>query len=183
VAGFSEKVSMRYLNVPLTALPAPQVEAEGFMALSHPILLSFQLQPLLGVYEDWLVIGTSPTGINKCLASAAGKTPNITTNERFRKEGLMPPAGACSASFADLSNVGQELAGACFGLGMVSGFMPNEPETRVVKTMFSLLRLLVPALNEIDFYSSSSTTCTFDGTAWKMEAVVNLKPEALNKSE
>jgi len=180
MAALDERVFRRYLNVPLDAIPATEVRSENFVTLVHPILVSFMLQPVVGVHGNWLVIGTSAGAVNKCLDTAAGKAPNITESPRYRREGITSPRGRLwSTSFSDLSTLGQDLSNALFFAGVVGGMIPDEPETRTVKGILALLRSLAPALAEIDFYSSASTATTFDGTTWRVEAVTTYKESIL----
>ncbi len=38
-----------------------------------------------------------------------------------------------------------------------------------------LIQRLAPVVAKIDFYSSTATYCTFDGTAWKIEQLTTYK--------
>ena len=152
------------------------VQAEGFRSITHPIIAMQGLKFLVGVVGDQLVISNSSAGINACLATAAGKAPSIASNERFKKEGLTPKGPVCSASFSDLSKLGQQLGTVFFMVGMAGQMIPDEPETRPIKAIIGILGRLSPAINKIDFFSSSASVVTFDGQAWSTEQVLNYKP-------
>ncbi len=148
-----------------------KVDAEGFREVTHPLMMMF-MRPVIGVKNDWLMIGSSGGAINKCLAVAAGKAPSIRDNKRFQEEGLMPQGPAMAVSFSDMSNLGQEL-GAFVGFvgmigGMVSASIPSDnPEAAKGKQMMQktmgIVMKLGPVLQKLDFFSSRSSVCTYDG--------------------
>lgn len=167
----------------ITVSPAPGVEAEGFVSVVHPMMMMMQVRPVLGMYEDWLVIGTKAQDVNLCLAVAKGDAPSIRKNERFMGEGLAPDGPVHSASFNDLSNMGQEM-GMVFGmLGMAGGMMPDSPETRPARTAFMLMARLAPVAAQVDFFRSSASVGHFVGDGWTIEAVINYKPYVAPETE
>jgi hypothetical protein len=162
------------------------VSAEGFRQVTHPMAMMF-LRPVIGVKDDWLVIGSSADPVNKCLAVDAGKAPSIVTSERFKKEGLIPEGPVLSASFKDTSRFGEELgqAAAMAGMigGMVTAMIPDEPEARKVKQVvqkaMGIIMKLGPVLQKMDFYSSESAVTTYDGELTvRTEKVITYKPAA-----
>lgn len=170
------------LNTALTAheqalmiQPAQQVPVEGFRTVTHPMMAMF-LRPCVGVWDEWLVIGTSEAAIVAVMETKSGKRPDFRENPRFKKEGIVPEGQVCSASFTDLSNMGQEFAAAAgmmsFAFGMA---VPDRPETRGLKAMMGLIGKLTPAIMEINFFSSMSAVSTFDGKSWKTTYVTNYK--------
>lgn len=163
--------------------PAP-VEAEGFRQIMHPAMAMF-IQPVVGVHGDWLMIGTSPNAINRCLQVEAGTAESITSNERFAREGLLPPHPVRSLSFKDTSNFGKSSAAAVGMLGMVGGMfvagLPAEDEEarrfkKVAQSALAIAMKLGPILQKIDFYSSESCMTTYDGKSTiRTESVVTYK--------
>ena len=162
---------------------APDISAPGFRVVTHPAIAMW-LRPVVGVHGRWLIIGSSAEAVNAYLATSTGRAPCILENERFKTEGLVPTSPVSALSFSDMTNLGQELA---TGFSLMNMMMvgliqhaefekPNAPETRPLRRMISILGRLTPALAEIDFYSSSATTCTFDGLTWRMERVLNYRP-------
>src|SRR3990172_2749928 len=103
-------------------ISAAKVSSEGFREVTHPMLAMF-LRPVIGVYGDWLMIGSSSAALTKCLDVAAGKAPSIKENKRFQAEGLVPTGPVLGASFKDTSNFGQELAGVAGMAGFVGGMV------------------------------------------------------------
>jgi hypothetical protein len=170
----------QYANMDLLNEPATGVNAPGFRSVTFPPLAIF-VRPVVGVHETWLVAGTSVEAVNGCLAVGAGEAPNILASERFRREGILRDEPVSSASFTDLSNLQQQLAGVFATMGMFGGIatkMAREkegPKTEVVQSLMSMLQRLGPVVAQIDFYSSTATYATFDGLAWKMEALTTYR--------
>ncbi len=160
--------------------PAPEVEVDGFVSVYHPMMVMMQIKPVVGMYEDWLVIGVKPRDVNRCLAVARGDAPSIRKNARFQAEGLSPNGPISGTSFSDWRKKGEEL-GMMFGMfGIVGGFLPPSEELRPVRTVFTLLARLAPVVAKIDFYSSQASTCRFTGDGWKHELVVTYKPPVVS---
>ncbi len=168
---------------PLMISPAP-VSAEGFHQITHPMFAMF-MRPVIGVKDEWLIIGSSPVAINKCLDVASGKAPSIVENQRFKKEGLIPKGPVSSVSFKDISRQGEEaamlLGMLSMGIGVFSASLPDEPQTREIKRVLGkftpIVMKLGPVLRKIDFYSSQSRTTTFDGSlTLRTEAIITYKP-------
>ncbi len=168
---------------PLMISPVP-VKAEGFRQVTHPFIMVF-IRPVIGVKDEWLIIGSSPAAINKCLDVAAGKAPSILQNERFREEGLIPKGPVSAVSFKDMSRMGEEMSEVVgilgMGMGMASASLPDTHKTQEIKVVLQKLSPIVmklgPVLQKIDFYSSQSSVTTFDGPLiMRTEKVVTYKP-------
>lgn len=181
-------VSERLQKVNQTLMVTPaEVDAEGFRRVTHPMAMMF-LNPVIGVKDDWLMIGQSPAPINKCLAVAAGKAPSIRENERFKVEGLVPEGPVLSASFKDTSKFGDELGRMITLIGMFGGVLAvastpdqgqSQPAKQIVQELLRIVIKLRPVVQEIDFYSSESSITTYDGKlAIRTEKVITFKPSA-----
>lgn len=165
------------LGQSLMVAPAAGVRAKGFQGVSTPL---FAMLPCLtiGLHDNWLIVGTSETAINLCLATAAGEHPSVVQSARFQAEGVLPTGPVQSVSFADLTGRGPGVAQALLSAGMFAGMMPDNPETRPLKGMIRVLTRLQPVFNQIDFLSSSATVTTFDGLAWRTDGVVTYRVPA-----
>ncbi len=167
-----------------------KVNADGFREVTHP-MFAMIARPVIGVYGDWLMIGTSAGAVNKCLDVAAGKSPSIKENKRYIAEGLIPKGPVQSASFQDTSNYGQELAGAIgmagFVGGMVVASMPDhdaesKKAKKAIQSAMSIVMKLGPVLQKIDFYSSESSLTTYDGKLTLLtESVITYKEPGANQ--
>ncbi len=167
----------------LTVSPASTLPVDGFQKVSIPTMMMFIGTPCFGIWDEWFVIGTSEEAVALIMKTAAGVHPSIVTSERFKREGLSTDKPVVGASFADLSNIGQELSAAFFGFGFAAGMIPNEPEAAPVKAILSSLVRLGPVVNKINFLSSSSTLTTFKDNAWHAKSVTTYKsnPDSNNK--
>lgn len=174
----------------LTTKPAEGC-GEGFSEIVFAPIAMFA-KPVIGVKDEWLMLSSSAGAVTKCLDVASGKSPSIMSNERFKKEGLIPQGPVLSVSFTDTSKLGQEMAAILgplsFGIGMASASIPsNDPEARKVKEVMQkgagIMMKLGPVLQKIDFFSSDSMMSTRDGLAIRSETVTTYKPEAITKSK
>ena len=182
--GFAQR-KLQGVNQMLLIRPA-DVSAEGFQEITHPMLAMF-LRPVIGVTDEWLILGTSASAINRCLDVAAEKAPSIVENPHFKAEGLTPPGPVLSASFKDASRFGQELGGIMTSIGVAGTFatasIPEDPDNRefkrVAQSLLGICTKLGPVLQKIDFYSSEAAITTYDGeTTMRTERVVTFKPPA-----
>lgn len=169
-----------------------QVQAEGFRQVTHPLAMMF-LRPVIGVKDEWLMIGTSAGAINNCLDVAAGKAPSIRRNERFQAEGLIPDGSARAVSFTDTSTLGQEL-GAFVGMvgmfgGMVSAAIPSDqPDNakvgQMVQKTMGIVMKLGPVMQKLDFFSSKSSVSTYDGALdFRTKSVVTYRAPSPDESK
>ncbi|MFH1999338.1 MAG: hypothetical protein ABIK28_06640 [Planctomycetota bacterium] len=139
---------------------------EGFRSVTHPMMMAM-LNPVIGVHDNHLIIGTSPEAIKACLDTAKGEHPSVMENERFLKEGLMAKENLYSISFKDMSGLGQELGSMIqmmsMGVSMASaGMAQEEPEMgKIMIGLGKILGRIGPIVSKIDFYKSSAsiTTC------------------------
>lgn len=161
-----------------------KLDVDGFREITHPTLAMF-MKPVIGVHGDWMMIGTSTTALQKCFDVSSGKSPSVMKNARFSEEGLIPKGPVRSASFADTSKTGQELASALGMMGMfgpmIVGGMPEKTaeekqQKQVIESGLRILVKLAPVLQKIDFYSSASSMGTYDGKlTLKTDSVVTYK--------
>ncbi len=182
---FVDMIKARMQGEGQTLMISPaKVDAEGFREITHPSLAMF-LKPVIGVHGDWMMIGTSSTALQKCFDVATGKAPSVIKNARFSEEGLVPKGPVRSASFADTSKTGQELASALGMVGMfgpmIVGGMPDKTaeekqQKQVIESGMRILVKLAPVLQKLDFYSSESSMGTYDGKlTLKTDSVVTYK--------
>jgi hypothetical protein len=173
---FLSKMFQQGGQPPLMITPA-QVDAPGFRSVTHPFVMMW-VNLAIGTHEDWLVIGTSPAAVNKCLAVASGKAPSVKENARFKAEGLMPTGSVSSVSFQDTSNVGAEMGAALQMVGMFGSMAAAQapPEERaVVQSVFGIIGKLGPVFQAMDFFSSQASVVTVDGQVIRTQDVVTYK--------
>ncbi|MEK6674028.1 MAG: hypothetical protein AABZ47_00065 [Planctomycetota bacterium] len=164
---------------------------EGFQEVAAGPMAMF-VRPVVGVADEWLIIGSTADAVGKCLDVASGKSPSIRKNDRFAKEGLVPKGPVLASSFSDTSKSAQEMAA---GLGMASmiggmvaqGIPSDNPEAAkgkaLIQSLFGVMMKLGPVVQKIDFYSSESSMTVQEGTTVRSEIVVTYKsPTAETKS-
>ena len=155
-----------------------------FTQVSHPMMMMMGgfKPPVIGVAEGHLIVASSAGTVTKCLETGAGKHPNITKNERWKKEGLIPKSGPVdSISFKDETKTAAKLQAilgaitmATSVIGMVGQDMP--PEFRsFITSVTPILAKLGPVVGKLDFYQSSASCSTFDGKAWHQREVQTYK--------
>ncbi len=178
------------------ALVINDVEVAGgkkFIQMSHPMMLMMGglRPPVLGFADGYMIVASSAATVSRCLETAKGDHPNITKSKRWRKEALVPKGGALdSISFKDETNTGVQLQTMIGALTMVTGMMgmvaqDMPPEVRSFITgLTPILTKLGPVAAKLDFYQSSASYSTFDGSAWHTRKVQNYKePKAASEVE
>ncbi|MHC4063807.1 MAG: TPR end-of-group domain-containing protein [Planctomycetota bacterium] len=120
--------------------PATHPDLEGFSNVH------FGMQPtpvVCGVTDGYVMIGTSPDAAALCLATAAGKHPNVRQNEQVMREALVPEGGCHAVSLTDRRNlgteIGQAMMGIAMGTGMMGAFIPEPTVQKVITKCAAIL--------------------------------------------
>lgn len=169
----------------LILTPVTIAGKKGFTQISHPMMAMMGgiKPPVIGCGEGHLIIGTSAQSISECLETSKGEAPNITESKRFKDEVLMPKGGKVdSISYVDQANFAGEMqemiSGLGMGVGMVSmmagGQLPPQART-ILGGIPPILGKLVPVVEQLDFYLSTASVASFDGTRWRATTVQNYK--------
>lgn len=161
----------------LRAGPADDIKAEGFRSLSIPILAMMGMPKFIyGFYDGWLMVGSSSSAVNKCLATSQGTAPSFVDGSRFKAEGIAPAGPVAQASFSDLTTVGQECAMALQMVQLFGGLAAADSSNRGVAAAFGMVGKLGRVFAKLDFWRSSSSVCTFEGDRWVWRSVTTYKP-------
>ncbi len=159
--------------------------------VTHPLLAMIG-SPVIGVTDNWLYISNTMESVNRCMAVARGEAPSILKNKRFLREGLIPEGPVQSLSFTDRRYVGREMAQIVTAMHEVSRVIPavlikkqkrfvvedvqkNLKHLEIATHLLSAFGKLPPVLKEINFYSSESTYCTFDGQYSRSHGLINYR--------
>ncbi|MBN1346635.1 MAG: hypothetical protein JXQ73_28350 [Phycisphaerae bacterium] len=130
---------------------------------------------VFGIVEQWLLISTSPAAVADCLATARGKAQSITQSKRFQTEGLLPEGKIAGASYLELDRLDRDVSRWLGLLGLVRQYLPDEPQTRTVRSVLALIdRMSVPA-RKLDFCASRASVTHFDGNKWSTDCVTTYK--------
>ncbi len=157
----------------------------------HP-LLAMVGRPAIGVVDDWLYISNSVASVNRCVSVARGEAPSVLSNERFRREGLLPPVPVRSISFTDKRYYGEELAQWVNALSQLGSVVPalllkhdkqnatkdiqgKLKQVEFVTHIMAALSKLPAVFQEINFYSSEAGYSTFDGQYHRIQNVITYR--------
>lgn len=176
----SIKKQLDHLKDTFFITPASAIKADGFQSLTHPMMALMGLgQVVFGVDDNWLYVSTSPSAVNKCLATARGESPSFAKNERFVSEGVLPEGPVASATFSDKSNQGQKLAMTLATAPMILGMvMPPSAGNDNMRVGLAMLGKLSPVAARLNFQRSASTVCTFKDGRWLTKSVSTYKEYA-----
>lgn len=177
----------------LMLTPVTVAGRKGFTQIMHPMMMMMgggMPPPVWGCAEGYLIVGSSASAITTCLETGRGDHPRITSNLRFKTEGLIPSSGkADSVGFTDESRKAEELqamvGGLTMGLGMAGMFAQGAPEEvrSFLSSLPPILGKLVPVVGKLDFFQSTASSSTFDGRRWLTHSVQNYKsPRATKKA-
>jgi hypothetical protein len=178
-SGLATLTAMTSSQMPVTTQPVQSSTLEGFTSVNYQPLMMF-LRPIYGFADGFLIVGSGENAISRCLKTARGESPSVRENKRFLEEGLMPSGPVTSISFADKSQMGQQLAQVMGMMGMVGAMIPvpQEDGAQVVRTIFGMIQKLAPVVARINFYLSEASVTTFDGKVYRTEKVTNYKKPA-----
>lgn len=161
-------------------------DKEKFRSISHPMMMMMGglEPPVFGCSEGHLILASSADVVTEVLETADGTKPSIRESKRFKEEAIVPTEGAVdSISYTDDSRLGEQLQQAFGGMAMGVGMMgmmggQNMPPevASVISKAGPILTKLGTVLSKLDFFQSSSSCTTFDGTQWKTRSVQNYKP-------
>ncbi len=140
---------------------------EGFETLNASILAAFNLKPVIGFHEDWFMIGSNASAIERVLAARAGTAERIVGSAHFAKFNLAVPDAVNSLSYTDLhaaihngSDMIRKIGGiAPLLLGMASA-NTNAEQLKPVTELIALLPSVANVIEKFDFYDSKLTTVT-----------------------
>ena len=151
--------------------------AEGFKAINYPMLamMGGMTKPVIGVKDGWLFFGSSPKIITTTLSVAAGLAENISKNERFQKEGLLPKGSVTSLSFKDLTQFGEQVGSILQMIPMFGQMVPDIAKDPKMSVLMSVVSKVGKVVRKLDFFQSSAACTTFDGKAFRTKALMTYR--------
>lgn len=150
----------------------------GFVTFVSPMLMMLPgfASPTYGIQGDWMYLASGPKAIDASLATAGGSQPSFAENERFKKEGVpLDASGLYAASFTDMTKMAEEISGVLNlvpMLGMMAQDIYKNPFGRMVMTV---VPKLAKVAKKLDFFQSSSSRTTFDGSKMHTVQVTNYR--------
>jgi hypothetical protein len=157
---------------------------KSFYQISHPMMMMMGggLTPVCGCADGYFIISTNSKALKTCLETAKGDHANISKNEQFRSQSVMPKSGAVTAiSFEDQSGMAEQIqkaiGGVSMAMGMVGMFAQDMPEG--AKTFFNKLPPIIaklgPVAGKLDFFVSTGSYTTLENGVWHTREVQNYK--------
>lgn len=159
--------------------------ATGFKTVSLPMLMMMPglSAPTYGLKDRRLFIASSPKIINTALTVAAGGAPNISTSERFKKEGLPPTAKSVAVSFTDLTRFGEELGSVLQMVPMMGAINPEIGKDPAARFAISMISKVGKVVSKIDFLQSSAMVSTLEGDTVVSKTVTNYREPPKPKTD
>lgn len=180
----SGKINALAEKNPMMTMFAVRTEPSTHEMLNGFTRLSVAMSPVpmtWGVRDGYLMVGTE-NAVGAVCATAAGKHANIRTNTRIMKETVVPEGPFTSASYSDLTELGNELGaalqGISMGIGMATMSIPNPEARQAVGRIVTMIGKLGPVVRKIDFFKSSAACTARVGNAYHTRYVMHFKSPA-----
>lgn len=163
--------------------PAVEEPLAGFRSVFHPMIGMMGIKsPTYGVKDGWMFVASSPEAVLMSLSTSEGKQENFTKNERFVSEGLPVGKDVCTVEFSDLTAMGEGIGAALQMGSFFAGMNPELSKNPVAKAAVSMLGKVGAVARAVDFYQSSCTVATFDGTKQVSRSVTNYRESPAAKA-
>jgi tetratricopeptide (TPR) repeat protein len=161
----------------LRTLPPAHEDLPGFREV---ILGIAQARMICGVSDGWMVMADSAETVRLMQETAAGRHPDLSTNEQLVAAALLPDGPALSVSFTDHGDEAAAVAAVlrmmAMSGGMAAAAAPDPEVKQIITRIFGMLTRLAPVVEAIDFFDSSATCTTFDGRRWRTRSVTRYVP-------
>ncbi len=136
----------------------------GFETLNVAMLAAFNVKPVIGFSEGWLMIGSNPECVQKILDTRSGKTPTIDGAEHFERFNLPVGGAVDSLSFTDLEksiHYGADMIRKFGGVApmflAMAGANANAEEMKPVIEALAILPSVANVVEKFDFYQAKLT--------------------------
>jgi hypothetical protein len=136
----------------------------GFETLNVAMLAAFNVKPVIGFSEGWMMIGSNPECVQKILDARAGKTPTIDGSKHFERFHLPVKGTVDSLSFTDLEKNIHHVADMIRKIGGVApmflamaGANANAEEMKPLIEALAILPSVASVVEKFDFYQANLT--------------------------
>ncbi|MDZ4656451.1 MAG: hypothetical protein SH868_02605 [Bythopirellula sp.] len=136
----------------------------GFETLNVAMLAAFNVKPVIGFNEGWMMIGSNPACVQKILDARAGKTPTIDGAEHFERFHLPVEGAVDSLSFTDLEKSIHHVADMIRKVGGIApmflamaGANANAEEMKPLIEALAILPSVANVVEKFDFYQANLT--------------------------
>jgi len=132
-----------------------------------------------GVMDGYLILGSSATAVEYCLATAKGEHPSVRKNETIMAELILPTGPFNTISYTDKRKLGEQVAQGLGMFGMFGGMatmaIPDPKFQKVATKILEIIGKLGPVARKLDFYKSEASVESFDGNGWHKRSVTNYR--------
>jgi hypothetical protein len=152
----------------LPALQAQQInltsaaDLAGFESLNVATLAAFNMKPVIGFHDGWMMIGSNPACIQKVLDARAGKIPTIDVSTHFERFHLPVKGPVGSLGFTDIE---KSLHNAADMIRKVGGIAPmflamvganaNAEDLKPAFEAIAILPSVAKVIEKFDFYQAN----------------------------
>ncbi len=143
------------------------VEADslaGFETLNVATLAAFNVKPVIGFSDGWMMMGSNTECLQKVLDTRAGKSPTIDSSEHFERFNLPVKGAVDSLSFTDLEKSTRHVADMIRKVGGVApmflamaGANANAEEMKPVVEALGILPNIANVVEKFGFYQAKLT--------------------------
>jgi hypothetical protein len=88
----------------------PSKELAEFDVLSSGMLMAFGVRPVIGFHDDWMIVATNASAVQKVLKTLSGDAPSIATTERFKKFDIEVKGPVSAISYSDIGAATKQAA-------------------------------------------------------------------------
>jgi hypothetical protein len=154
----------------LPALQAQQINLasveglDGFETLNVATLAAFNVKPVIGFHDGWMMIGSNPASIQKVLDARAGKIDTIDGSADFERFHLPVEGPVASLGFTDIEKTIHHTADAIRKVGGIApmilamaGANANAEELKPVFEAVAILPSIAKVVEKFDYYQASLT--------------------------
>jgi two-component sensor histidine kinase len=134
---------------------------EGFETLEVATLAAFNVKPVIGFNDGWLMIGSNPECLQKVIDARAGKVPTIAGSDHFERFHLDIEGAVDSLSFTDLKASVRQVAQMIRQVGAIApmfiamaGGNAASEEMKPVMEALAILPSIAKVVEKFDYYEA-----------------------------
>jgi hypothetical protein len=165
----------------------PCEDLDGFEQLSSNVFALLGIQPVIGFRDGWMVLGSSPSAVERVLDAKAGKAETIAAAESFKQFHLQIDGPVDAVSYQNLAEQTRHAARLINQVGQIApvifglvGAQNDEPWVQQVQDLLGLLPDVAKVVAKFDFYEAKmSVTQPGDSPGtYRRQAVTLVRPPA-----
>lgn len=141
---------------------SPSEEMEGFEELSGAMLQMFEVRPVIGFRDGWMMVGSSAEAIQRILATRAGEAPTFVESDAFARFDMPIEGSVLSIRYSNLAESTRQMAEFLEGAGMImpmvigmAGAQADSEQLRLIQDIVALLPDVGKVVAKFDFLEGS----------------------------